>query len=551
MHANKPEMAREWEAHTPKGKKLPMRASACRRLPTIGDGFDKPTFKLRKNKVSGRRLPMIGQKKDYYREQSMPDFEAIWGTGIPAAKKKAAADQEHRRRAAGARMVHSFGFHGEATPPVKTPREIFKPLSERIGGVLKEASREAVAVQERLPKLKQRIPPDDPDRRVKKGEQRGGKYVRRVATGNPKRPWRYIYQEGQERAAATHESVRHWVSGKEYGFSETNRHYGTGETRVTSMGDRIGVYNEERSKLHQQIIDSFVGHPPSVRPPQKPVAVVMMGGPAAGKGTLLRAVQPGNRREGVSDDFVNVNPDDVKEKLPEYKAMLDMGQHEGKTMSAKDAAHLVHEESSDVAKMVLERAVANRQNVVVDGTGKDSARYREKIKQLVDAGYHVRLLMPHVPLEEAQTRAKERAERQGRYVPDEYVVQAHHVIPGNFFHIAEVAHEAYLYDNGAPPSPPPKPMWVRDLSGERTYNATALQAFHVNARAKQSAAREKGWMKSMTDKTLKKGEGEPSVSTEEFMRRIEENYDPNAHDSESGVDDDNFHEFQRHLEQEK
>lgn len=31
MHANKPEMAKEWEAHTPKGKKLPKKKKAVKK----------------------------------------------------------------------------------------------------------------------------------------------------------------------------------------------------------------------------------------------------------------------------------------------------------------------------------------------------------------------------------------------------------------------------------------------------------------------------------------------------------------------------------------
>ena len=32
MHANKPEMAKKWEKHTPKGKKLPKRVSKERKV---------------------------------------------------------------------------------------------------------------------------------------------------------------------------------------------------------------------------------------------------------------------------------------------------------------------------------------------------------------------------------------------------------------------------------------------------------------------------------------------------------------------------------------
>ena len=58
---------------------------------------------------------------------------------------------------------------------------------------------------------------------------------------------------------------------------------------------------------------------------------------------------------------VEVNPDLFKAELPEYQAMLAAGD--------SNAAAFTHEESSYLAKQLQADAIANRQDLIVDGVG--------------------------------------------------------------------------------------------------------------------------------------------------------------------------------------
>lgn len=366
-----------------------------------------------------------------------------------------------------------------------------------------------------------------------KAGPRGGKYYRRVPTGNPKNPWRYYYSKEQyERAHKDKAHVngaevkqarekpkqieREWVKGSDFGFGPTDEMHKIG-----------GQYTADRKRLHEKIIGGFVDHVPSVPPNKKPVAVVTMGGPASGKGTVLRHIL------GDHGDLVNVNPDDVKEEIPEYKRMVGKENPKkttgGKIVTAKDAAFLAHEESSDVSEQVMDRAIGARKNLILDGTGKNANKYRAKIQRLKDAGYHVRVVMPHVDLGEAHKRMKERANRSGRFVPEDIVEMAHHLIPGNFDTIQSVADEAVLFDNTRPP---PRPVWSRKGSESTTHDEKYMDEFRKVSTQRHQAAREKGWMKSMSG-----GSKEPDLTLEEMLERMKRSKVGQVEDLSTGLDD--------------
>lgn len=371
-----------------------------------------------------------------------------------------------------------------------------------------------------------------------KAGPRGGKYYRRVPTGNPKRPWRYYYSKDQyDRAHKDRAHVngaeakqarekpkeikRKWVKGEDFGFSQTDQMHKSG-----------GEYTPERKKLHEKLISKFVDHVPSVPENKKPVAVVTMGGPASGKGTVLRHVL------GDHDDLVNVNPDDVKEDIPEYKTMTGKENprktKDGSIVTAKDAAFLAHEESSDVSEQVMDRAIDSRKNLILDGTGKNAGKYKGKIERLKKAGYHVRVIMPHVDIGEAHKRMKERANRSGRFVPEDIVDLAHHVIPGNFEDIQSVADEAVLFDNS---KPPPRPVWSRKGNEATTHDESYMSEFRSVAQKRHEIARTKGWMKSLNHSLSKAEEKEPDLTLEEMLERIKRSNMGEVEDLSTGLDD--------------
>jgi len=359
---------------------------------------------------------------------------------------------------------------------------------------------------------------------------RGGKW----ADPQHKIPWQESKKKPSkkkptEKKPEKETSLRHWVSTVDVGLpaQTINKYKGP------------NGYTPERKRLHSAIISKFVDHVPSVPSDQRPVAIVMMGGGGAGKGTIVRHVM------GDEHDFVNVNSDDCKEELPEYQQALDLGKKDGKTISARDAAWMAHEESSDIAKDILQIAIADRKNLIMDGTGSNSDKYQGKIQKLKDAGYHVRVMMPHISLDEAKRRADMRAERSGRYVPHEILEQAHHLIPGNFEKIARTADEFALFDNSGRP---PRPVWSFNGEKETVLDPKFVNDFKKLGKERHAVARAKGWMKSLQEwLEMRKAEGmKVSLSMEDMLKRMETKRDE-VLDTASMLDDF-APEMEKHLE---
>lgn len=165
----------------------------------------------------------------------------------------------------------------------------------------------------------------------------------------------------------------------------------------------------------------------------RPVAIVMMGGPASGKSSLLSRV--------MSDQtgYVKVDPDEMKGRLPEFALAV--------ANSDRLGAARAHEESSTaIADVLKKRAIEGRYNVMLDGTGKNGPKYEAMVQALVDQGYEIRVIMPHISVEEGVKAADKRAHRTGRYVPLEFIRQAYQAIPHNFERVARLADTAVLAD---------------------------------------------------------------------------------------------------------
>lgn len=290
-----------------------------------------------------------------------------------------------------------------------------------------------------------------------------------------------------------------------------------------------GKYTPERAALHEKIMASFLEHVPGVPRGRQPVAVVMMGGPASGKSTVVKHLLG----EDYGADFVNVNPDDVKDHLPEY--LRGIGAHGGP--SARDAAASVHEESSEIAEEIRKLAVSARKNLVLDGTGKNAEKYAAKLEQFRAAGYHVRLVMVHTDMDAARERAAQRSEHKGRWVPDAFVEEAHHVIPGNFEKIAKAADEAVLVDNNGQP---PKVALELEGSARRVRDEKFVKQFEEDAAYRHKIARERGWMKAFLAslvKASKKGKLSPSVTLEDMLKRLQRKDVGEVEDNSTGIED--------------
>lgn len=250
---------------------------------------------------------------------------------------------------------------------------------------------------------------------------------------------------GADAAAAP--AGRKWIDHKEGLPKDTEQHY--------RRGDR---FTPEREELHGKIMDKYTKGVKSVPADKKPVALVMMGGTASGKSSIDKGIN--------EDDFVQVDPDAVKGDIPEY--------HEAVSANARDAAFMVHEESGYLAKKIRQRAIDERKNVLIDGTGKNLNDYQNTIDQLREKGYEVTVMMPDLDVETAVARSAKRAERTGRYVPEAVIRDVYSKVPKNFEPIARKANNFFLFDNRGSK---PRVVWSKIGDKEEVHDAEFVRRF--------------------------------------------------------------------------
>lgn len=198
---------------------------------------------------------------------------------------------------------------------------------------------------------------------------------------------------------------------------------GTADSLTSHLGPD-GKVDPERAALHEKIIAQMTeGVPPAA--PGERVSYMMGGGPAAGKSSIMNDPALGIPGEG---EAVFVDPDSVKQELPEYQQMTAAGD--------KGAAAYVHEESSMVSKQVMAAAVSNNQSVVLDGTGDSSYQKLEsKVEKLREGGGTVVAHYVTCDPDTAVARVQDRAEKTGRLVPES-------VVRGTHASVAEVLPQA-------------------------------------------------------------------------------------------------------------
>lgn len=197
-------------------------------------------------------------------------------------------------------------------------------------------------------------------------------------------------------------------------------------------------FTPERQALHDEIVRNAVeGVPKS----ENPTYHLTGGGPAAGKSTMIKQ---GGADVPTGKKAVQVNADDVKEQLPEYRQMT--------AASDPRAAAFSHEESSYVAKRIQAAGMERGCDVVLDGTGNSSEKsVRKKIDTARAHGYRVVANYATVPTDIAVTRAAARGQKTGRYIPESVTRGTHSSVSRVFPKVATHFDEVTLWDTtGAP-----------------------------------------------------------------------------------------------------
>lgn len=175
-----------------------------------------------------------------------------------------------------------------------------------------------------------------------------------------------------------------------------------------------GEWKPQRKEIHE----SYTNHATKDVPTSDTPTVHMTGGgPASGKSTGLLS-NPQTKIPGHKN-AAHIDPDGAKLHIPEYKDMVAAGD--------KSAAAFVHEESSHMAKQSVNDALSKGHDVVYDSVGDSGiAKLSGKVEQMRKQG--AKRIVAHyatVDVDEAIKRSDARAAKTGRFVPHEYIRNAH------------------------------------------------------------------------------------------------------------------------------
>ena len=145
-------------------------------------------------------------------------------------------------------------------------------------------------------------------------------------------------------------------------------------------------------------------------------ALFMGGGGGSGKSSMLKKMVAA--RDFVSDGKVLVNPDEIRDFIPEYEVLTAMGDGRGSARSHQEAADII-------AAEVYRRARQQGLSLIIDGTMKSAAKGVKKMRDLRVEGYFVRMLAVTIDPHEAMVRGYLRGKSSGRFVPDDVLLGAH------------------------------------------------------------------------------------------------------------------------------
>lgn len=213
---------------------------------------------------------------------------------------------------------------------------------------------------------------------------------------------------------------------------------GSAAPHLVKDADGNYSFTPERQALHDKIVnDALAGVPVS----DNPTYYMTGGGPASGKSRMLEA---GNVDVPTGRAAVQVNADDVKAELPEYRGMVAAGD--------ANAAYFSHEESSYIAQRIQSAGMERGMDVVLDGTADSGAdKLQGKIDTARARGYRVVANYATVPTDVAVAREQARAARTGRKVSEDVVRTTHRNVSAVFPQVATSFDEVNLWDTSSTP----------------------------------------------------------------------------------------------------
>ena len=227
------------------------------------------------------------------------------------------------------------------------------------------------------------------------------------------------------------------------------------DTRSFIFGDAIIVgYEQGVERLYQdarKLAWADEGLPP--QPVQQGRrATIVLGAPASGKSGFSNRIA---QQRGAA----LIDADEAKKSLIEFENGV--------------GANAVHEESTDLAQLMLQRAVSNGDNVVLPRTGANPKSVQNALTGLKEMGYEVDLVLVRVPGDEAYRRNIRRFIDTGRLVPPAYIRNVVGDNPTSTYNtLKSKANRHAEIDNSGPQSSPKR---VSDTSADNPLEGIDLR----------------------------------------------------------------------------
>lgn len=192
-------------------------------------------------------------------------------------------------------------------------------------------------------------------------------------------------------------------------------------------------YMDQRRAVHKKIINEYMANKEAVVPKGKKPTVIFLGGPpGSGKSEVIL-------KKMRTDNFIILDNDEIKQKLPEYRGYN---------------ANLVHEEASDIYDEIEKKAAKRNMNVIFDATLKSTDKAKKRILGYQELGYDVRLYATNNPKGKTVRSATKRAIKKGRYVPIDYIIGNVEKINKSVRDLTPYVDKYKIYDVSNYPEPP-------------------------------------------------------------------------------------------------
>jgi len=205
-------------------------------------------------------------------------------------------------------------------------------------------------------------------------------------------------------------------------------------------------YTPERQLLQDELMELFhdtivfdTDHNLTCDRPLENWLVFTAGPMGAGKGRTMHWLA----QQGLFplSGFVKVDPDSLRELLPETAGYI--------ATNPASAGQMTQKEVGMVAEILSLEALNEGKNVLVDGTLRNAAWYSAYIESLHAQFPKLKFAIIHVTAKEETVlqRAEKRAERTGRRIPKDVILETMEQIPNSLCTLAPHVHFMATFDN--------------------------------------------------------------------------------------------------------